>query len=354
MILVRQKIFFWVDTNFMTYVLSYHLQKKIDADFYAIYDLPNKPKIFFDNQKLVNFKKIWHYHDQMNFKKNEIDVEYLSNFEKKYGIGLWNLAINERFFYRFNTFHKFSIEEIWSILEQECKFFENILDEVKPDIFISKEPFQHHDELFYQMCRARGIKVLVSSTTQFGNRCMVSENPLEFDDLSISDSDKLTTHASFPDLIKNIPGFTLKSYQKKWRTSNTERANAAIEFLFNSNNDNSKTHFTYFGRTKSGVLLNSIKQVLQKRSRTSFIDKNLLTSIDYSKKFIYFPLGVDEEHSLLITAPYYTNQIETIRHVAKSMPIGYKLYVKEHPSSVTRNWKNISFCFYYFSKLYFL
>ena len=69
MILVRQKIFFWVDTNFMTYVLSYHLQKKIDADFYAIYDLPNKPKIFFDNQKLVNFKKIWHYHDQMNFKK---------------------------------------------------------------------------------------------------------------------------------------------------------------------------------------------------------------------------------------------------------------------------------------------
>ena len=342
MILVRQKIFFWVDTNFITYVLSYHLQKKIDADFYAIYDLPNKPKIFFDNQKLVNFKKIWHYHDQMNFKKNEIDVEYLSNFEKKYGIGLWNLAINERFFYRFNTFHKFSIEEIWSILEQECKFFENILDEVKPDIFISKEPFQHHDELFYQMCRARGIKVLVSSTTQFGNRCMVSENPLEFDDLSISDSDKLTTHTSFPDLIKNIPGFTLKSYQKKWRTSNTERANAAIEFLFNSNNDNAKTHFTYFGRTKSGVLLNSIKQVLQKRSRTSFIDKNLLTSIDYSKKFIYFPLGVDEEHSLLITAPYYTNQIETIRHVAKSIPINYKLYVKEHPSSVTRNWRSIS------------
>jgi len=192
------------------------------------------------------------------------------------------------------------------------------------------------------MCRAKGIKVLVSSTTQFGNRCMVSENPLEFDDPSVSDSNKFNTFASFSELINNIPGFTLKSYQKKWRTSNTERANAAIEFLFNSNNKNAKTHFTYFGRSKSGVLLNAIQQVLQKRSRSSFINKNLLTSVDFSEKFIYFPLGVDEEHSLLITAPYYTNQIETIRHVAKSMPINYKLYVKEHPSSVTRNWKSIS------------
>ena len=82
--------------------------------------------------------------------------------------------------------------------------------------------------------------------------------------------------------------------------------------------------------------------MLQKRSRTSFLNKNLPTSIDHSEKFIYFPLGVDEEHSLLITAPYYTNQIETIRHVAKSIPINYKLYVKEHPSSITRNWKSIS------------
>jgi hypothetical protein len=124
--------------------------------------------------------------------------------------------------------------------------------------------------------------------------------------------------AIFSELINNIPGFTLKSYQKKWRTSNTERVNAAIEFLFNSNNKNTKTHFAYFGRSKSAVLLDSIKQVLQKRSRSSFINKNLLTSIDYSEKFIYFALEVDQEHNLLLLAPYYTNQIETIRHVAKS------------------------------------
>ena len=96
------------------------------------------------------------------------------------------------------------------------------------------------------------------------------------------------------------------------------------------------------GRSKSAVLLDSIKQLLQKQSRSSFLNKNLPTSIDHSEKFIYFPLGIDEEHNLLLGAPFYTNQIETIRHVAKSIPINYKLYVKEHPSSVQRYWKNVS------------
>jgi len=125
-----------------------------------------------------------------------------------------------------------------------------------------------------------------------------------------------------------------------------KRISAVIEFLFNSNNKNTKTHFTYFGRSKSAVLLNAIKQLLQKQSRSSFLNKNIPTSIDHSEKFVYFPLGVDEEHSLLIThyqiPAYYTNQIETIRHVAKSIPINYKLYVKEHPTNVTRNWRSVS------------
>ena len=346
MIFVKPKILFWLDQDFMMYVLSYHLQKKIDADFYGIYDLPNKTRTFFQNQKLVSFKKTWYYHDQLNFKKNERDIEYLSNFEKKYGIGLWNLAVNERLFYRFNKFYKFSTEEIWSILEQECKFFERVLDEIKPDFFITREPMLHQDEIFYQMCRSKGIKVLITSSTKSFNKSMISEHPAEFDDTTITDSEISMKIASFSELKKIIKSSgllkQLKENEEKWRTSNRKRTSAGIEFLFNSDNKNTKTHFGYFGRSKSTVLLDAIKQLLQKRSRLSFINKNLPTSIDYSEKFVYYSLGIDEEHSLLIGAPFYTNQIEVVRHVAKSIPINYKLYVKEHPSNVTRNWRSIS------------
>jgi hypothetical protein len=107
-------------------------------------------------------------------------------------------------FYRFNKFYKFSTEEIWSILEQECKFFERVLDEIKPDFFITREPMLHQDEIFYQMCRSKGIKVLITSSTKSFNKSMISEHPAEFDDTTITDSEISMKIASFSELKKII------------------------------------------------------------------------------------------------------------------------------------------------------
>ena len=52
-------------------------------------------------------------------------------------------------------------------------------------------------------------------------------------------------------------------------------------------------------------------------------------------------MAVDMERNLLITAPYHTNQIEIIRHIVKSLPINYKLYVKENPNAASRDWHTI-------------
>ena len=80
---------------------------------------------------------------------------------------------------------------------------------------------------------------------------------------------------------------------------------------------------------------------MKKSSRQKYINKNLKADFPASEKFVYFPLGLDEERNLLISTPFYTNQMETIRHIAKSLPIDYKLYVKEHPSMSIRDWRPI-------------
>ena len=54
---MKKKYLFWVDIFMAHFVLAYQLQQKVDADFFAIIDTPNKPKKMFQNQKLVNFKK---------------------------------------------------------------------------------------------------------------------------------------------------------------------------------------------------------------------------------------------------------------------------------------------------------
>ena len=71
------------------------MQEKLDAEYSAIIDCTNKPKTFFENQKIVDFKNIWFYHDQFKNLRNEPDLIYLRNFEKKYKINLSKLVFNE-------------------------------------------------------------------------------------------------------------------------------------------------------------------------------------------------------------------------------------------------------------------
>jgi hypothetical protein len=71
----------------------------------------------------------WFFHDHIKKTQQLPDLDYLKNFEKKYQINLWKLALNERFFYMHNRFYQFTKQEILSILEQESKLFETVLDE---------------------------------------------------------------------------------------------------------------------------------------------------------------------------------------------------------------------------------
>ena len=123
------KILFWQTSDWFNYNLAYGLQHK-DLELYAIIDVPNKPKKFFQEQKFINYKKIWFFHDHIKNRK-KYDVAYLEKFEEKYSIDLWLLAYNERIFYNFNQYKKFQTDEVLSIIEQECRLFENVLDDIK-------------------------------------------------------------------------------------------------------------------------------------------------------------------------------------------------------------------------------
>ena len=69
---------------------------------------------------------------------------------------------------------------------------------------------------------------------------------------------------------------------------------------------------------------------------------NLIHNIENQRPFVYFPLQTDPERSTLIAAPRFSNQIEVITNIAKSLPDGYDLYVKEHPMMILREWRSIS------------
>jgi hypothetical protein len=337
---VKPKLLFWLNGFFMHFSLAYYLQSQIDADFFGITDINLKPKKFFENQKLVDFKKNWYFHDHIDLNQKKPDIEYLMNFEEKYKINLWKLVINERFFYKHNRFYKFQKDEILSFLEQELKLFETILDEVKPDYFLTYDPVLHHQKLFLDICKVRGIKILSIHFTGIKDKVIIAENATTLD------LDKNSLENLIPNKLdtKNEPYDDIWHKYMADKTPNIKNKITALsQYLRTDDSELIKNNFMYIGRSKFNVIKDTLNLELNKKSRSNFLQKFSISSPDLTIPYVYFPMNIVEEMNLLHYAPFYTNQIEVIRHIAKSIPIDYVLYVKEHKGAGLRGWNEIDY-----------
>jgi len=337
-----EKILFFLTNDYTHYCLAHTFQKKYDSKMYAISEVTSRPKKFFQNQKLVNFENIWFLHDHIK-KKIKPDLVYLKEFEKKYKINLWKLVQNERIFLYFKNFYKFSREDILSILEQECRFFEKILEEIKPKFFFTRLPSLHHQELIYQMCKNTGVKIIAMNYTIIGKKCMLSQEHQKLDHI-LKLEDLEHNNRNFEDLQKYIHSSDLLKQidEKLVKPGNQiiDKLRSVKSYLIDFDTKNTNTHYTYYGRTKFKVFSYYLKDWIKTKIRKSFIDKNLKMKLNTSNPFVYFPIHIEMERSLLLGAPYFINQIEIIRSVAKSLPINFNLVIKEHPGQVMRGWRS--------------
>jgi len=339
---MTKKILFFLDLFTLHFGLANYLQKNLDCELYALIDTTDKQKKFFQEQKIVNFHKSWFYHDNINLNKN-YDKDYLDNIEKRYNIDLQQLVRNDRFFSQFNNFNKFSNDEILSILTQEEKLFEKIINECKADFLVMFQPSLRHEFLFYELCKQNNITPLIINPSLVGYRSFISREINLLDHLDYQN--EISMNKSFEDLLDYYNKYNtnqqISDYVNDFANSKSSLIKASVEFLFNSDNSNEKTHYTYRGRTKSKVFFDALKNKIRKNMRKKFLENNSKNKIT-DEKLIYFPLQVEPDRNLLLGAPNYTNQLESIKQIAKSIPLGYKLYVKEHPGQ-NREWRKISY-----------
>ena len=337
----KPKILFWLNGFHLHFSLAYYLQSTLNADFFGIIDINSNPKKFFQNQTLVKFQKIWFFHDHIKKTQQKPDLEYLINFEKKYKIDLWKYAINERFFYLHNRFYKFTKQEILLILEQELKLFESMLDEIKPDYFLTYDPVFHHQKLLLELCRLKGIKILSTMIAAgIQNKTIIVENGATYDIDPNSITNNLNNNKNTEDRNGNSYELIIKKNQKKRNVDFGNKFVGLIKYLLDFNSNDKDSNFMYYGKTKFKVVKDVISLELKTNKNYRFIQKISNSSPDLKNPYIYFPMSIEEEMNILHYAPYFTNQIEVIRHIAKSIPINYSLYVKEHIAAKLRGWHN--------------
>lgn len=338
------KILFWIDQFTLPYCISYFIKDFLKCELFAIIDSTKNARQFFENQKLVDFSKTWYYGDHLQNVHDEIDFEFLKNTESKYGLNLWRDLINDRFFNNFNKSYNFKTDEILKIVENELSFFDKILDDVKPDIVFLSQPPLRTSNLFYEICRSRGIKRVILNPSILAKQCFFSQNINELDEKSISETVKIE-NLSFSQLEKirkeNNLSMQIKNFADQFGSNSSDKISAFFSYIF-SNNEIIKTDYRYFGRSKIRVLANEFSWRVKTKLRKKFIDKTFCRTVPNDSKYVFYPLHVDPDRNLLLGSPNFTNQIENIRQIAKSLPIDFKLLVKEHPAQ-NKTWREISF-----------
>ncbi|SDW45684.1 hypothetical protein SAMN05444411_101768 [Lutibacter oricola] len=76
-----------------------------------------------------------------------------------------------------------------------------------------------------------------------------------------------------------------------------------------------------------------LEMVLRERYLLSSLNPFFKNPVE-GEKYIYFPLHLVPESSTLIKAPFYPNEESVIAFISKALPLGWKLYIKEHGAMI--------------------
>jgi hypothetical protein len=335
-----------LNSDFINFGLAKYLKELHDCELYAIIDCNNNVKHFYENQNFIQFEKVWFYRDYVTYEQTEIDLEFLKKFEDETQLNLWQIIYADRFFYSYNEFYNFEYSEILTILTKESKLFQQIINEINPNFSIIQVTDLQQNDLLQRLCIFNKIPVLTLHASRFEKRCIISQN---FDDVDKKESKVGGTSKSLEELqhlIRGISKQTSDRLDKKGLPTSgpptfTKRLKIGLKYL--SLIKNSQNHFAFKGRNFKNIIHKNILFFLRAYFRKNFLKKHSKNNVDHNTRYVYFPLHLEPERIVSIHAPYYGNQLELVKHIAKSIPIDHFLYIKDHPAMSQFGYRSILF-----------
>lgn len=245
-------------------------------------------------------------------------------------------------------------ESLVKIFQARAKAIEKMLVEAKPDfiVFFAIGALGHL--ILHSVAKKLGIQILqleytrirdlVSITSDYNTLSLVERTARAFQ----SEDAKTTFHEAAKKLIndfketrtlnlqgdsiaiKQLPGHLNKSLPRRLFGTLVYLRTLTKNYLKNR-------HRFVYGETDLNPLY-FIRHKIKQRCRIWRGLDDLYDAVDLNsdQRFVFFPLHYEPELAVLLLSPFYFNQIEMIRYIARSLPLDYKLYVKEHPAMYSK------------------
>lgn len=279
----------------------------------------------------------------------------LSEIEDKFGCpNLWPFLLADRDYVTYNH------NEAMRLIQQWFDFYLTVFEEFEPDIYLGYAVAAAYTWIPYHLTHELGGTAISWKSLRVGGRYgLMVNNP----------------HDSFPRIWKRFAAFKTGTES---REDYLDASVAAEEFLSEFREDGTRpSYFSTSSNSQSIIskltsagekpfkllrysLLyhmntdlfgsNYVYNDFRKDPPLERVGNHLRTAyrglrMDYGnlfeepetdEKFAIFPLHLQPEASTMLLAPMYLDQPSIVRQIARSLPLNYKLYVKEHPNMVGR------------------
>lgn len=308
---------------------------------------------FLNEESDMNYEPLLYQQDlHRQFLKSRFGLQSLPKIEREYS------PPNLRFYYNQNRNYGDLTEiEKKELVGKWFNLYEDILHEMNPDLFITADMGSPLSIIPFRITEKLGGTSLWWHTTRIGDLWSMKLNP--FDDFEQIDH-KYKLYSNDRSRIASETKGQVSQFLTEIRNNNVGAPNSSL-FSLNSSGfreDSSKSlvrkglEYWYWYHMEDGKY--DYKQPSPYRKTQSHITNTYRSlksarlgrneqDLADSQNYIYFPLHYQPEWSTTILAPTYSNQLEIIKHIQKSLPIDQVLFVKEHPQMVKRGYRSLSF-----------
>jgi len=353
------KICFLLQRRFATigHVLIKFLNKKYGVEEFCGYVSTRNSYNFIKSQTSPKFTKVL-LNEDINrlYKKETIDPNFIKKLENDYGLpNLWPYIELDRIIrsnqlvraYPYDV-PRYSHNEMIKIIQVTAKAIIKFLDEEKPDAVVFSVVGSLYALLLYEIAKKRDIKTLVIHCARTGIKHTLSENYINFsyanDLYNKIQKNKINFSAQHETITKYLKNFRekLKPYRSlDLHKNNPINRRRQFNFLLPK-----KLLWSIYWRLKMIFLylrnpyrddysnINPWLEIwdsLKRKIRVLIGFNDLYDDVKINEKFAFFPLHTEPEITTLLYAPFYKDQLWLIKQVARSLPLNFKLYVKEHP-----------------------
>jgi len=318
-------------------------------DFSALV-LGYKQKNFLETQRDIKYDPIVVVQDIfLKSMELKIDYKYLSTLEKYGSPSLWMCPLADRDLLMYNNYKFYTHEEHMKIIQGYFKYTREMLEKVKPD-FIIMVPAESMELLvLHNLAKDMHIPTLMISSTRTGDRYTVHKNTYQQFERIFEIYDRIekenykSPHKKAA--VRYIQEFrrrhvTFAEYKATYKGQQEffesilkhpiKNLKRALDYFYNYYFGYYKNDYMYKNKSPLKLILRELKI----RFKRTFKKSKIFESPDYREPYVYFPLHFEPEIALSLLAPFYMDQAALVENIAKSLPIHFKLYVKEHPMMI--------------------